>query len=549
MLEYDDESMKRNSGAEFGGYSHRAYKRESPEPSFNFMGSKIIERVISSLFDDLPNDHSFYEAKSVLVAGESAGAIGVMLNLDKIHDTIDNRFQLYRQDCAQNLSKNCDPRRQAPAVRGLADSGWFVDDDPHIFKEDSFNQGDIGYDNNDHLAQFTSQGQSDVTPEGMVMQSMLLWNGQVPIECSSRHSSKPWLCYFGYRLHKTLRTPLFVVQWLYDEYQLMANNLFPPYGNAHWPYIKKYGERMRKSLENVTALFAPSCLSHTLITRPVWNSITVDGFKLPHVLNTWEEQSLSLSHGTSQSRVGSDNGRFQLINSPSSLLTMDTRRDNIDLYFTPFSSTNNREQVSTGQSNGERYLSFRSAYGRNQATNNVNSNRHRTNRKRRRNQLQSQKLRQTQTLNQANFQLDNTHSSNSEQLTDGSAWPQLDPQRDSLPVAESSGSTDLIIGKLTRNIGGRQGRSTSSIDDATLVLSNNVPDDERHLTSEMTNPQSISPSWLTSDLRGIQQQNIRGNKKHLTGRPTSIYNREKFRFIDSCAWPQCNRECPDDMHP
>lgn len=499
------------------------------DQSYSFMGSKIIERIMISLFDDLPQELSLYEAKSVLLAGESAGALGVMLNLDKVNDMINRKFSSYRTNCASSNSK-CDPLRKAPVVRGLADSGWFVDNEPLALPLDHNNQND-----GDKVSTYSDTDSISFSPEQMIMQSVSHWNGQVPIECSSRYRNKPWLCYFGYRLYQTLRTPLFVVQWLYDGYQLMADNVYPPYNEVQWSYIRKYGNQMRKSLENVTALFAPSCLSHTLITKPGWNKITVNGFKLPHVLNNWEEQSLVQSP------------ELEAQSSTVRLTTDNPARDDTDSMIQAhfLNSQSGRENLQPMIQ--DRHLTFRSANSRSSSPN----GRTRTNRKRRRNNQNQPKSRQHTSI----AAISSTDSNLSPaQGALNQPHPIGGAIREILPLVESDGPTDLIVGRINLDaINGRQGRSTPMMDDATVVLGNTVPDDSQQASNvDLTTFSSSQPaSWLTKEWVVIKEQDTSIRPRTVATKKTySSSSMDRFRHVDSCTWPQCNRDCADlESHP
>lgn len=73
-----------------------------------FQGSRIIDEVVKDLIRSPV--YRFNDAKFVLMAGSSAGAAGVMINLDRVARTI-----------GESGSK--------ADVRGLADSGWILEND------------------------------------------------------------------------------------------------------------------------------------------------------------------------------------------------------------------------------------------------------------------------------------------------------------------------------------------------------------------------------------------------------------------------------------
>lgn len=64
-------------------------------------------------------------------------------------------------------------------VRGISDSGWFLDRDPYIP---------------------TAIAAADVVQLGYK-----LWGGDLPEACTAKHTKEPWRCYFGHRLYPTLR--------------------------------------------------------------------------------------------------------------------------------------------------------------------------------------------------------------------------------------------------------------------------------------------------------------------------------------------------------
>jgi hypothetical protein len=176
------------------------------------------------------------QADLLLLAGSSAGAAGVMVNLDRVSDLM------------ARLGSSVQ-------VRGLADSGWFLDNKPFD-----------GHRSNS-LKSSCQTSPHTCPPEESMRLAVEYWNGQVPAACQAEHPDEPWRCYFGYRIYRTLKTPLFVVQWVFDEAQMTVNNVGNPVTRSQWNYIHKLGQDLRNSLENVTALFAPSCISHTLITK------------------------------------------------------------------------------------------------------------------------------------------------------------------------------------------------------------------------------------------------------------------------------------------
>lgn len=601
------------------------------------MGSKILERVLESLYDDQARNSSLFEAKFVLLAGDSAGATGVILNLDKVAALIEQRsLSSNNQRCPGNNNTSrfdstvqaaelCGEPRQAPVLRGLADSGWFLDNEPYDYGRHEINYGGELQEQQNEASSFNEQQRQPLDcdrtrcrPSQSIRQAMRLWNGQVPETCASNHLDEPWRCYFGYRAYQTLKTPLFVVQWLYDEAQLMVDNIARPDTSGEWNYVNKVVNEMRVSLENVTALFAPSCFSHSLITRRSWNQININGFKLPHVLNSWEEQSLVYTNTASMRQIeqfpkqadfssnvaaydqpglmgvellpiqttDDSSNRQQVVengellrrnNISSSSLGSLVGQPTFETLLVRSSSSNKPSFIENTRSASREPLAGRSqvtqeSLAAHELQRNL-SNRPTTtsqagagtgrprNRKRRRNNNQ-QHQKPKQTRQRANQQTDLSAISGTtsgggqlepSQVVNNDLSQSQNPLQDLLPLIDQSLASEQLFGRLNREPRGsnfgRLGRSTL-VDDATLMLSNNMPDDNLATTqspassssaSLLSSKYSSSPvierKWLWTTAADNSQlartETFKGgNQDH------------RFRLIDSCGWPQCNRDCP-----
>ena len=85
-----------------------------------------------------------------------------------------------------------------------------------------------------------------------------------------RYRDEPWRCFYGYRLYPTLKTPLFVVQFQYDEFQIHVDGIAN--GGAKWgelekvQYFRLMSQALRETLSPLGAVFAPACMSHIILT-------------------------------------------------------------------------------------------------------------------------------------------------------------------------------------------------------------------------------------------------------------------------------------------
>ncbi|XP_041772452.1 palmitoleoyl-protein carboxylesterase NOTUM [Anopheles merus] len=218
--------------------------RPDTRDGLRFMGSLIVRQVMSDL---VPLGLGHSQGADLLMAGSSAGGLGVMLNLDKVRTFLQNE------------------RGLKVSVRGVSDSGWFLDREPYT--------------------------PGAVAASEAVRQGWRMWDGALPEACVAEHSKEPWRCYFGHRLYNTLKSPLFVFQWLFDEAQMRADSVGAPVTPQQWDYIHDMGGALRESLNNVSAVFAPSCIGHSVLTKRDWMKIRIDDITLADALRCWEQSN------------------------------------------------------------------------------------------------------------------------------------------------------------------------------------------------------------------------------------------------------------------
>ncbi|XP_076869773.1 carboxylesterase notum2 [Brachyhypopomus gauderio] len=222
--------------------------KQGKETEFSFMGSVIIREMLRALALK-----GLKQAKVVMLAGTSAGGTGVLLNIEKVASQL------------QQLGADAQ-------VRGLVDSGWFLE-----------SKQQKSHDCLDSVS---------CSPVDAIKKGIRLWNGVIPEKCKQHYKrGEEWQCFFGHKLYSFLTTPLFVVQWLFDEEQLRVENIYvggQSLSEQQWTYMQNLGKELKNSLKDVTAVFAPSCLSHTLITKSNWMDFQVKGTSLSRALQCWD---------------------------------------------------------------------------------------------------------------------------------------------------------------------------------------------------------------------------------------------------------------------
>ena len=72
---------------------------------------------------------------------------------------------------------------------------------------------------------------------------------------------------------------------------MTADNVGAPVTQAQWNFIHHQGRNIRQTFESVTTVFSPSCISHTVITKPDWTKVTVDSVTLPDAIECWVTQT------------------------------------------------------------------------------------------------------------------------------------------------------------------------------------------------------------------------------------------------------------------
>ncbi|XP_044009976.1 palmitoleoyl-protein carboxylesterase NOTUM [Aphidius gifuensis] len=211
------------------------------DSEYSFMGAEIVTQVIRDL---IPT--GLGNANSLLLAGSSAGGTGVMLNLDRVKYLLHHVFNI-----------------KHIAVRGICDSGWFLDHPPY--------------------------SPMNFSPIEEIKNGISYWKANIPKSCTERYRDEPWRCFFGYRLYPYINAPVFIFQWLYDEEQLSAVNVRAPNKSTEWDFVYQLSQLVRETLEDVSAVFAPSCISHSILTKPTWSTIKIDEISLPHSLHCWDK--------------------------------------------------------------------------------------------------------------------------------------------------------------------------------------------------------------------------------------------------------------------
>lgn len=74
---------------------------------------------------------------------------------------------------------------------------------------------------------------------------------------------------------------------------MQADSVGAPVTTQQWDYVHDMGAALRASLDNVTAVFAPSCIGHSVLTKRDWLDIKIDDISLAEALRCWEKSTAS----------------------------------------------------------------------------------------------------------------------------------------------------------------------------------------------------------------------------------------------------------------
>ena len=147
------------------------------------MGSYIVREVIK----ELSEYNQLLFGEELYLAGSSAGGTGVLVNIDAISSML---------------------RKSKILVRGIIDSGWFLDNDPFF--------------NND--ASKTGVGPSSV--KHALQKGVQLWNARVPSACASEYPDM-WQCFLGYKVFPFIKSKKNNLTRIIFE-QMINNLTVPP---------------------------------------------------------------------------------------------------------------------------------------------------------------------------------------------------------------------------------------------------------------------------------------------------------------------------------
>ncbi|KAF8568921.1 hypothetical protein P879_02639 [Paragonimus westermani] len=145
-----------------------------------------------------------------------AGGIGVLMNVDR-------------------LSRKLVQRVGYPVlISGIVDSAWFI-----------------------HIPAYRQSRCENVfecpTEEG-INRGLKFWNARIPKSCRKQQpKGEKWRCYLAPFIYEHIKTPVYIVQSLFDEAQMQMSKVPLLSGGTYekWTYIQKLGKEVAQSLQRI----------------------------------------------------------------------------------------------------------------------------------------------------------------------------------------------------------------------------------------------------------------------------------------------------------
>lgn len=202
---------------------------------FGFHGKDIFAAVLEDLSD-------LSQASEILLAGSSAGGLGVVGNADVVKE----RFPKAR-------------------VRAIDDAGWVAD-----------------------ILAYAPPGQTGLPVTAELDARIAYWTGVPDASCAAVESAHLGRCSVGSVVFPYLAVPMFVHQDLRDPVQLsMLGVNAAPNAAEKTKYRDAFAASLRTSLAPVTGVFSPNAGDHGLVFSPNFATRTAGGTTMREALGNW----------------------------------------------------------------------------------------------------------------------------------------------------------------------------------------------------------------------------------------------------------------------
>lgn len=341
---------------------------------------------------------------------------------------------------------------------------------------------------------------------------------------------------------------------------MRADNVGAPATQAQWNFIHHQGRNLRTSLEGVANVFAPSCISHTVLTKPSWTEVTVDGVSLPDALQCWVDQDHPGERALAESSVPMSQpplvgGYLRPVQADSPHTSF--KRLNVDLI----------KSIDKYQSNSMGHRTKKMRHKPNivhNRTNKRNKNRRKRNKRRcHYGETLESKIRCAKEENEVRRRreksgrsLGEVERSNRDLLRSiqrgGSMLKEQKQRRRRRRKRQRRVSSEQRVSKEERRQLRRQERRRLKKEEKRRrqkqgLLSPSSRRQGRRLSSSST--PVLSFAQLSAHFSREQQRRLAPRSIQVGGLSSRSAGQCKARHVDVCSWPQCNRSCPKLHNP
>ena len=238
--------------------SSDAWMGDAEAFGMQFRGQTLVYATLR----DLQERQGLSAGARLLFGGCSAGARGAMTHLDALAETL----------AADGVE-----------VRGMLDSSLWVDVQP---------------------TSSTALGGS-LLDQAQLVYEFANTTGVLSPECAAQYPNAPWKCMFGQYRMPLLRTPYFLSQSQFDDFQVdydcsstsatdEAGKVTTTVTPAEVPCVNNFQATMRSVLQQLPApgqassgIFASTCSLHCVTNGPDWWTIQVGGQSMASLMTAW----------------------------------------------------------------------------------------------------------------------------------------------------------------------------------------------------------------------------------------------------------------------
>ena len=249
-----------------------------------FSGMYIVEAVI----DTLMSTYKLNDASTIVLAGQSAGGLGIVSLLDRVTDQLKNGGS------------------KADHIIGAPEGGFYFLNDKTYHGTDP------------PPGQFIPWG-TDSFPK-----YYKLWHATVNDDCAAHYNDSPWRCLVANYSFPFIKTRIFITEALTDRVVTRLHSAIPgkapPFTSDEESFLKEWAGTMKSSLQQVmdsptAGVFSPACWTHTtfdsIYDNEKWNGIMMNGKPRLQYLHDWiyddDDDNNRTAHGKRSTSSSSNN--------------------------------------------------------------------------------------------------------------------------------------------------------------------------------------------------------------------------------------------------